>query len=174
MVQEYALDLIVTPCSGIKRNSKRLIGLQPRDFPNAYSTQDIQNWKYSQQLYQYQSSTTIQSRAFASKDKLNDIADFDKNNDPIIENGAIVYVTEKEISMDVPVTLTNFISFFDSVKLQYNDGNVMQDIVTFAGADFVDDMQIKCKIKLSDDRTILVDPEMLNFIENPDIASSNT
>ncbi len=41
----------------------------------------------------------------------------------------------------------------------------------FVGADFVDNMQIKCKIKLSDDRTILVDPEMLNFIENPDIAS---
>jgi hypothetical protein len=47
----------------------------------------------------------------------------------------------------------------------------MQDIVTFVGADFVNDMQIKCKIKLSDDRTILADPEMLNFIENPDIAS---
>jgi hypothetical protein len=57
------------------------------------------------------------------------------------------------------------------MKLRYNNGNETQDIVTFVGADFVNDMQIKCKVKLSEDRTILVDPEMLNFIENPDIAS---
>ena len=31
-------------------------------------------------------------------------------------------------------------------------------------------MQLKCNIRLSDDSTKLVDPEMLNFIENPDIA----
>jgi hypothetical protein len=73
--------------------------------------------------------------------------------------------------MDILVTLTNLISFFDSMKLQYNNGNRTRDIVIFGGADFIDIMQIKCKIKLSDDRTILVDPEMLNFIEDPDIAS---
>jgi hypothetical protein len=55
--------------------------------------------------------------------------------------------------------------------LKYNDGNRTKDIVTYIGADFVDDMQIKCKIKLSNDTIILVDPKMLNFIENPDIAS---
>jgi hypothetical protein len=32
-------------------------------------------------------------------------------------------------------------------------------------------MQIKCQIKLSNDSVILVDPESLNFIENPDITS---
>ncbi len=32
-------------------------------------------------------------------------------------------------------------------------------------------MQIKCEIKLSNDTVILVDPETLNFIENPDVAS---
>jgi hypothetical protein len=32
-------------------------------------------------------------------------------------------------------------------------------------------MQMKCKILLSDNRTILIDPEMLNFIKNPDISS---
>jgi hypothetical protein len=31
-------------------------------------------------------------------------------------------------------------------------------------------MQLKCNIRLLDDSTKLVDPEMLDFIENPDIA----
>jgi hypothetical protein len=73
--------------------------------------------------------------------------------------------------MDVPVTLTDRISFFDGMKVSCNNGNGTRDFVIFVGADFFDEMQIKCKIKLSDNRTILFDPEMLNFIENPDIAS---
>jgi hypothetical protein len=32
-------------------------------------------------------------------------------------------------------------------------------------------MQIKCQVKLSNNLVILVDPKMLNHIENPDIAS---
>jgi len=72
--------------------------------------------------------------------------------------------------MDVPVTLTNLISFFDGMRLHYNK-NRTQDIVTFVGADFVDDMQIELKVKIPNDNIILVDPETLNFIENPDIAS---
>jgi hypothetical protein len=47
--------------------------------------------------------------------------------------------------MDVPVTLTNLISFFDGMRLPYNDGNGTQDIVTFVGAGFADDMQINAK-----------------------------
>jgi hypothetical protein len=43
--------------------------------------------------------------------------------------------------------------------------------VTFLGADFGEAMQIKCQIKLSNDLVILIDPESLNFIKNPDIAS---
>ncbi len=43
--------------------------------------------------------------------------------------------------------------------------------MTFLGADFVEDMQIKCQIKLSNDSVILVDPKTLNFIANSDIAS---
>ena len=43
--------------------------------------------------------------------------------------------------------------------------------MTFLGADFGEAMQIKCQIKLSNDSVILVDPESLNFIENPDITS---
>jgi hypothetical protein len=55
--------------------------------------------------------------------------------------------------------------------LHCNNGNGTQDIDTFVGADFVDGMQIKCKVRLSNNNIILVDPETLNFIENPDIAS---
>jgi hypothetical protein len=43
--------------------------------------------------------------------------------------------------------------------------------LTFLGAHFGKDMQIKWQIKLSNDSVILVDPETLNFIENPGIAS---
>ncbi len=57
------------------------------------------------------------------------------------------------------------------MKLNYNNGSGMRDVVTFIGADFVDDMQIRCKIRLSNDSIILVDPKTLNFLENPDIAS---
>jgi hypothetical protein len=109
--------------------------------------------------------------AFASKEKLHKIADnFDMDGSPITEDGTIIYVRENEVSMDVPVTLTNLISFFDGMRLHYNK-NRTQDIVTFVGADFVDDMQIKCKVKLLNNNIILVGPESLNFIANPDIAS---
>ncbi len=43
--------------------------------------------------------------------------------------------------------------------------------MTFIDADFVDNMQIKCRVKLSNDMIVLVDPETQNFIENPDIVS---
>ncbi len=43
--------------------------------------------------------------------------------------------------------------------------------MTSLGADFIDDMQLKCKIRKSDDSEILADLETYNFIENPDIAS---
>jgi len=73
--------------------------------------------------------------------------------------------------VDVPLTLTNLISFFTGMHLHYNDGKGTRDVVKFIGADFVDDMQIKCLVQLSDDTVLLVDPETLNFIENPDFAS---
>jgi hypothetical protein len=50
--------------------------------------------------------------AFASKDKLHKIANnFNKDGSPITKDGATVYVSENEVFMDVPVTLTNFIYF---------------------------------------------------------------
>jgi hypothetical protein len=55
--------------------------------------------------------------------------------------------------------------------LKNNNGRGTQDIVTLLGADFVEDMQIKCQIKMSNHSVILVDPEILNFIVKPNIAS---
>jgi hypothetical protein len=85
--------------------------------------------------------------------------------------GGSIEFTNDGVTMDVPLTLTNLISFFDGMRLWYNDGNKTRDVVMFIGADFVDDMQIKCRVKLSNDMIMLVDPETLNFIENPDVVS---
>jgi hypothetical protein len=101
--------------------------------------------------------------AFSSKMKDKDFATSD-------EGGAIVYVTDDTITIDVPTMVENMSSFFQDMKLKYNNGNGTCNIVTFLGVDFVDGMQLKCNIKLSDDSTRLFDPEMLNFIKNPDIA----
>ena len=54
------------------------------------------------------------------------------------------------------VKLTNLVSFFQEMKLRYNDGLGTQDIVTFLGADFVEDMQLKCKIQLSNDSSFFL------------------
>ena len=43
--------------------------------------------------------------------------------------------------------------------------------MTFLRADFIDGMQLKCKIPKSNKSEFLVNLETLNFIENPDIAS---
>ncbi len=117
-------------------------------------------------------STTISSFyddkicwALASKEKVDELANLDDNSDSILTIG------ENEVTLDVPLALTNLVSFFKDMKLKYNDGQGTQDIVTFLGADFGKAMQIKCQIKLSNDSVILFDPESLNFIENPDIAS---
>ncbi len=50
--------------------------------------------------------------------------------------------------MNIPLTLTNLASFFKDWHLKYNDGRGTQDIVTFLGADFGKDMQIKCQINV--------------------------
>jgi hypothetical protein len=102
--------------------------------------------------------------ALASKEKVDELANLDDNN-----GDNILTIGDNEVTLDMPVTLTNLISFFKDMKLKYNDGQGTRDILTFLGADFGEDMQIKCQIKLSNDLVILVDPESLNFIENPDI-----
>jgi hypothetical protein len=103
-------------------------------------------------------------RALASKEKVDELA-------ALNDGGAIVTIRENEIPMDISLMLTNLVSFFKDMRLKYNNGRGTQDIVTFLWADFVDDMQIKWQIKLSNDSVILVDPEIFNFIVNPNIAS---
>jgi hypothetical protein len=103
--------------------------------------------------------------------KEKELAQSDDGKAIISDNGsAIVYFSNNETPLEVPVTLTNLVSFFQGMGLRYNDGQGTQDIVTFLGADFIEDMQLKCKIQKSDDSVILVDLETLNFIDNPDIA----
>ncbi len=108
--------------------------------------------------------------AYASISKDKEVAQSNDGKAIILEDGsAIVYASDSKGFIDVPLTLTNLMSFFQGMHLCYNDGQGTRDIVTFLGADFIDDMQLKCKIQRSDDSEILVNLEALNFIENPDI-----
>jgi hypothetical protein len=50
--------------------------------------------------------------AFASKDKLCDLAQVDNGSLIIDEDGGIVYINGDDMTLDVPLTLTNLISFF--------------------------------------------------------------
>jgi hypothetical protein len=104
-----------------------------------------------------------------SKDK--ELAQSKDGKAIVSEDGsALVYISDNKVSLVVPVTLTNLVSFFQGMCLCYNDGQGIQDIVTFLEADFLDDMQLKCKIQKSDDLVILVNIDTLDFIENPDIV----
>jgi hypothetical protein len=56
-----------------------------------------------------------------SKDK--ELAQSDDAKAIISDNGsAIVYVSDNEISLEVPVTFTNLVSFFQGMRLRYNYG----------------------------------------------------
>ena len=134
-------------------------------FSSGYSKLDV----FSTMMSKVYDDTV--SWVFASKEKLLNLAKIDDGSLIVNDDGGIVYAHDDGITLGVPLTLTNLISFFIGMHLCYNDGKGMQDIVKFLGADFVDDMQIKCLIQLLDDTVLLVDPETLNFIENPDIAS---
>ncbi len=74
-------------------------------------------------------------------------------------------------TLKVPKALENTVAFLQNMKLRYNDGLGTQNIVTFLGINFIEDMRLKCKIRLLNDLVIPVDIKKLNFIENPDIAS---
>jgi hypothetical protein len=101
--------------------------------------------------------------AFSSKTKDQNIAD-SKDGD------VIVHVDGDTITLNIPFTVQNMSLFLQGMKLRFNDKNGTINIVTFIRVDFIKGMQLKCNIRLSDDSTKLVDPEMLDFIENPDIA----
>ncbi len=89
------------------------------------------------------------------------------------DDGNIVVMLDSEcgITFDMPASVENVISFMKGMKLRYNNGNGIQDTVIFLGMDYVDDMQMVCHIQQSDGTKLKAIPQMLNFIENPDIAS---
>jgi hypothetical protein len=89
------------------------------------------------------------------------------------DNGDIIVTVDSEggVSFALPATVDNDVSFMRGMNFRYNDGNATCDIITFLDIDYVDDMQMVCLILRSDDTDYLVVPEMLNFIENHDIAS---
>jgi hypothetical protein len=101
--------------------------------------------------------------AFSSKTK--DKAIIESND----EVGSVL-IDGDNVTLDIPATVENMSSFLQGMKLRYNDGNGTRDVVCFLGVDFIDGMQLKCNVRFSDDSTKLVDPETLDFIENPDIA----
>ncbi len=69
-----------------------------------------------------------------SKDK--ELAKLDDGKSIVSEDGsALVYISDNKISLDVPITHTNLVSFFQGIRLRYNDGQRTRDIVTFLGAD---------------------------------------
>jgi hypothetical protein len=90
-----------------------------------------------------------------SKDKK--LAQLDDGKAIVSEDGsALVYISDDNISLDIPMTLTNLVSFFQGMCLRYNDGQGTCDIMTFLGSDFLNNMQLQCKIQKSDNSIILV------------------
>ncbi len=69
--------------------------------------------------------------AFLSKAKDKDFANSEEGN-------TIVHVSDTAVMIDVPMTVENMSSFFQNMKLRYNDSNGTRDIVTFLGVDFID------------------------------------
>ena len=59
--------------------------------------------------------------AFASKDKLHNLAKVDGGSSIVDDNGGIVYADGDSNTLDVPLTLTNPILFFTGMHLRYND-----------------------------------------------------
>ncbi len=101
----------------------------------------------------------------ASKKKLKELADLNEDSDGVLK------IRDNEVTLDMPLSIANLVSLFQDMQLQYNDRQGTRNIVVFLGADFTGNMQLKCEVKMPDDMVILVGPETLNFIENPDIAS---
>ena len=72
---------------------------------------------------------------------------------------------------NIDLDLTDALSFLEGMKFILNDGEGTKDLVTFTGLDYVDGMQQTCNITRADGTESIVYPEMLHFIENPDIVS---
>jgi len=79
--------------------------------------------------------------AFSSKVKDTELA----SND----DGDVIVTVDSEggISFEMPASVNDAISFMRCMKLHYNDGNGIRDIVTFLGIYYVNDMQMVCHIQ---------------------------
>jgi hypothetical protein len=161
VAQELPLCLMTTLFFGITVNFERLSRLTLLAFQNYFLAPVILNWSLSQHSWWHTMMirlTGLLHWTLKTRFSLNWMKGF-----AIVQGNG-------DVTLDVPLTLTNLVAFLQGTKIRYNDGLGTRDIVTFLGIDFVEDMRLKCKIKLSNDSVILVDSETLNFIENPDIA----
>ena len=81
-------------------------------------------------LMPYYDDTVSWAYTAISKDK--ELAQSNNGKSIVSDDGStLVYVSENEISLDIPMTLTNLVSFFQGMRLRYNDGQGTRDIVTF-------------------------------------------
>ena len=82
--------------------------------------------------------------AFSSKVKDKELASNDDGN--VI----VTLDSEGGMSFEMPASVNDIISFMKGMKLCYNNGNGIRDIVTFLGVGYIDDMQRGCHIQRSD------------------------
>ena len=92
--------------------------------------------------------------AFSSKVKDKELASNDDGN--VI----VTLDSEGGMSFEMPASVDDIISFMKGMKLRYNDGNGIRDIVTFLGVDYIDDMQMVCHIQRSDGTEQFTVPEI--------------
>ncbi len=71
------------------------------------------------------------SWAYASKEKLRDLKDKNDYSPIINDEGGIVFTNGATTTIDVPLTLSNLVSFFQGMYVKYNDGNGTRDVVQF-------------------------------------------
>jgi hypothetical protein len=70
--------------------------------------------------------------------------------------GVAIMQGNSDMTLKVPMTLESTVAFLQNMKLRYSDGLGTQDIVTFLGTNFVEDMRLKCKIRLSMTQSFLL------------------
>jgi hypothetical protein len=168
--QELPQCLMIILFFGIMVDFARLTRLTLLAFQNCFLTLVTLNYSLSQHFCSHSMTTRFTELLYQTKNKA--LAQSDKGNAITSNTDAVIAYLQGngDVTIDVPLTLTNLVVFLQGMKLRYNDGSGTRDIVTFLSSDFAKDMRLKCKIKLSNYSVILVDPETLNFIENPDIA----
>ena len=69
-----------------------------------------------------------------------------KNKELVASNdgaGVAIIQGNGDMTLKVPMSLENIVAFLQNMKLRYNDGLGTQDIVTFLGTNFVEDMRLK-------------------------------